>query len=107
MRSVDSIAHGPVKPGDLPPLSDDEAALLYHVGRWGSDGYPVELVGRKWHWRDWRSVHGAPMTYRTKRLATEAFEGWCALARARWAQMVAAEPGMLILTGVGVVRRSE
>lgn len=96
----------PGQPGELCPLSDDEAALLYHVGRFGSDGYPVERVGRKWHWRDWLSVRGAPMTYRTKRSATEAFEGWLALARLRWAQMVAAEPGALILTGVGV-RRTE
>lgn len=104
---MSSIAAITATVSDLVPLSDDEAALLYHVGRWGSDGYPIDRVGRKWHWRDWRSVRGAPVVYRAKRLATEAFEGWLDLARARWAQMVASEPGALILTGVGVVRRTE
>src|SRR5678815_4152015 len=68
---------------EMQPLTDDEAALLYHVGRWGSDGYPIERIGRSWHWRQWLSVRGAPVVYRTKRAAVAAFEGWCDLARAR------------------------
>ena len=87
--------------GDLAPLSDDEAALIYHVQRWGSDGYPIERVGRSWHWRDWRSVRGAPVSYRTKTAATSAFEAWYDLAILRWRRMRSATPGA-ILTAVGV-----
>jgi hypothetical protein len=106
MDSSAALATATPAAGDLAPLSDDEAALLYHVGRYGSDGYPIERVGRRWHWRAWRGVRGAPVVYKTKRSATAAFEGWADLARARWAQMVAAEPGVLTLTAVGV-RRTE
>ncbi len=57
-------------------ITEDERALLTHVMRWGSDGYPVERIGRAWHWRDWRSVRGAPTVYRTKREAVAAFEAF-------------------------------
>jgi len=87
--------------GDLAPLSDDEAGLLYHVQRWGSDGYPIERVGRSWHWRDWRSVRGAPVAYRTKTAAVGAFEAWEELALLRWRRTRLANP-RAILTAVGV-----
>lgn len=86
---------------DLAPLTDDEAALLYHIGRWGSQGYPIERVGRSWHWRSWRSVRGAPTVYRTKTAAVGAFEVWYGLALDRWRAMRLARPGA-ILTGVGI-----
>jgi hypothetical protein len=85
----------------LVPLSDDEAALVYHVQRWGSTGYPVERVGSKWCWRDWRSVSGSPVLYKTKRAATTAFEGWVDLTLERWRAQKMAQPDA-ILTGVGV-----
>lgn len=55
-------------------ITEDERALLTHISMWGSSGYPVQKVGRSWHWRDWRSVKGAPTVYKTKREAVEAFE---------------------------------
>ena len=57
-------------------VTPDERALLNHVSRWGSDGYPVQKIGSRWHWRDWRSVKGAPVVYRTKREAVAAFEAF-------------------------------
>lgn len=106
-RDVESIVEGDQagsSVGDLLDLSDDEAALLYHVGRFGAEGYPVERVGSRWYWRDWLGVRGSPIAYKTKKAAVAAFEGWTALARERWAQMRRASPG-LILTAVGVSGR--
>lgn len=87
---------------DLAPLTDDEAALVYHVQRFGSAGYPVERRGRGWVVRDWRSVKGAPKVYRTKREAVGAFEAWFGLALDRWRAMRLANPGCLIITAEGV-----
>ena len=86
----------------LARMSDDEVALMYHVGMWGSDGYPVERIGRRWRWRAWRSVSGSPETFGTKRQAVAAFESWMNLARARWAQMKREDPG-IIATAVGIL----
>ncbi len=55
-------------------LSEDERALLTHVSRFGSDGYPVEKLGRGWSWGPWRSIKGPPCIYKTKREAVESFE---------------------------------
>lgn len=85
----------------LARMSDDEVALMYHVGIYGSRAYPVERIGRRWHWRAWRSVSGSPETFRTKGQAVAAFECWMDLARARWAQMKREEPG-LIATAIGI-----
>lgn len=86
---------------ELAPLSDDEAALMCHITRWGSSGYPIERVGRSWHWRNWRSVRGAPVSYRTKTEAVAAFEGWHDLALERWRAFKRVYP-TAILTGQGV-----
>lgn len=29
-------------------LTDDDRAVLTHWSRWGSDGYPIRKLGRKW-----------------------------------------------------------
>lgn len=74
---------------DVLPLSKDERALMNHVSRWGSDGYPVSKLGRKWQWHDSHGVKGAPVLYTTKRAAVEAFERYMDLLRERegaWAQ---------------------
>ena len=55
-------------------LTEDERALMQHVTMWGSDGYPVRKLGRKWIWGEWRSVKGPPTVFRTKRAAVESFE---------------------------------
>ena len=54
-------------------LSDDERSLLMHISRWGSDGYPVRRVGRKWAW-DYREIKGPPVLFPTKREAVASFE---------------------------------
>lgn len=55
-------------------LTEDEAALLQHIMLWGSDGYPIEKLGRRWHWRKWRGIYGSPIVYKTKQAAIDAFE---------------------------------
>ena len=54
-------------------MTDDERALVKHVIRWGSDGYPLHKAGRKWSWGSYLSIEG-PQLYDTKREATAAFE---------------------------------
>lgn len=54
-------------------LSDDENDLLNHVSMWGSEGYPIQHIGRGWTWR-YRSISGPPVSFKTKKLAVEHFE---------------------------------
>ncbi len=93
-----AVSHG------MQPLTDDEAALLYHVQMFGANGYPVERLGRRWVFRDWRTVRGPPVMFRTKRAAVAQFEAWEALALDRLREMKRAQPGS-ILTAVGVLVR--
>lgn len=60
-------------------LSEDEAGLLTHISRWGSDGYPVRRLARRWTW-EFRSLR-APTLYRTKGQAVAAFEGYLDVLR--------------------------
>ena len=55
-------------------ITTDERALVNHISMWGSQAYPVLRYGTKWHWVDWRGVKGAPVVYKTKTEAVEAFE---------------------------------
>jgi hypothetical protein len=84
---------------DLSPLTDDEAAILYTVGRFGSDGYPIRRCGRRWFVGPFRSWRGFPCAYATKREALAAFHRWEDLALERWRETKEPEQ---ILTGVGV-----
>ncbi len=59
---------------DLRGLTEDERALLTHLSRFGSDGYPVRKLGREWTWGPWRSVSGPPTLFKTKREAVASFE---------------------------------
>lgn len=55
-------------------ITEDERRLLNHVMMFGSDGYPITKVGRKW-----MVEHAAvrfPVLFKTKREATAAFEGF-------------------------------
>lgn len=54
-------------------LTDGERRLMVHVAMWGSDGYPIERIGRSWTWGT-ADVPGPPVVYRTKRACVEAFE---------------------------------
>lgn len=83
-------------------LTDDEAALLYHVQRFGSDGYPIQkLAGNKWIIRQWQSWSGFPAVFKTKKAATARFEQWVSLALERWSDMKSRKPS-LIMTAVGI-----
>ena len=55
-------------------ITEDEQALLAHIVRWGSDGYPVKKLGRGWTWGPWRGVQGPPAVFKRKRDAVESFE---------------------------------
>lgn len=74
------------------PVTEDERAMIEHVIRWGSDGYPVAKVGsRHWSW-SFRSV-SSPRVFPTKREATASFEAFADMIRdciayERWVAMV-------------------
>lgn len=87
--------------GELQPLTDDEAALIAHVERWGSDGYPIEKIGKSWQIVAFRSWPGYPTTYETKKAAAEQFRRWLSLALERWAAMKREHPDA-IMTAVGI-----
>ena len=55
-------------------LTQAESDFLRHVGMFGSDGYPVQKVGRNWQWMEFWGVKGAQTTYKTKRECVAAIE---------------------------------
>jgi hypothetical protein len=54
-------------------ITESERSLLTHISRWGSDGYPVHRLGKRWSWGT-DAVPGPPTVFRTKREAVESFE---------------------------------
>ena len=56
------------------PITDGERQLMTHVSMWGSDGYPIRKVQRKWIVDTMFGVNGPPTVYKTKREAAAAFE---------------------------------
>lgn len=62
-------------------ITDDERALLTHITRFGSDGYPITKYanGRRWSWGPWRGVAGPPTMFSTKRAAVAHFESFVAV----------------------------
>jgi len=71
---------------NLLPLSANERELFAHVTMFGSEGYPVAKLGRRWIVADAFGVKGAPTVFRTKREAVAQFELWLDQARARLAE---------------------
>ncbi len=72
------------------PVTEDERALLIHVSRWGSDGYPIHRFrSGRWTWGPWRSVQGPPKVWRTRREAVAHFEAVMDVLR----EAVRVEPG--------------
>lgn len=55
-------------------MTDDERALLRHVGMWGSKGYPIQKFAGKWSWGGFLTIKGPPTMFRTKREAIASFE---------------------------------
>lgn len=66
------------------PLSENERALMTHISRFGSDGYPVHKLGKKWVHGDAFGVRGSPIVFKTKKEAVASFEAWHAMARERY-----------------------
>jgi hypothetical protein len=63
-------------------LTDDERWLIQHIGRWGSDGYPVSKCGsRHWTWGPVRSIQGPPVCFPTKKEAVKSFENYMDVLR--------------------------
>lgn len=56
-------------------LTDGERSILTHVSRWGSDGYPIQKLGRGWTWGT-SAVSGPPVVFKTKRAAVTSFEAF-------------------------------
>lgn len=54
-------------------LSEGEGRLLRHISLFGSDGYPIQKLGRKWAW-GCADVLGPPVTFKTKTEAVDSFE---------------------------------
>jgi hypothetical protein len=73
-----------------PTLTDSENSFLRHMSMWGSDGYPVQKLGRKWAWMDFCGVRGAPTLYPTKTLAVAAVERYLDVLRDKAAGRIAA-----------------
>lgn len=57
-------------------LTVGENEFLKHMQRWGSDGYPVGKLGRKWQFSSAFGVGGTPVLYPTKKLASGAVEAY-------------------------------
>lgn len=55
-------------------LTVPESDFLQHVTMFGSAGYPVQKVGRRWLWVEFWGVKGAPTVYKTKRECVAAIE---------------------------------
>lgn len=66
-------------------LSEGENQLLQHIGRWGSDAYPVIKRGGKWWVGDMFGVSGCPVPFKTKTQAVAQFELQVSLLRDRFA----------------------
>lgn len=64
-------------------LTESERALLVHLSRWGSDGYPIQRYakGRKWSWGGFQGIKGPPTMFKTKREAIESFEVYYGILR--------------------------
>jgi len=64
----------------MPPITDNERALLGHVQMFGTPGYPIKKLGRGWTWNGF-GVNGPPVVFKTKTEATANFELWLELKR--------------------------
>lgn len=62
-------------------ISAAELDFLQHIGRWGSDGYPIAKRGRKWWFDRMFNAGGTPSPYKTKREAEAAVEAYLDILR--------------------------
>lgn len=57
-------------------LNENERRFLNHMGRWGSDGYPIMRVKSGYIWTEFCGIKGAPTVYKTMRAAASAIEAY-------------------------------
>lgn len=62
-------------------LSASENAFMAHMRMFGSDGYPVQKVGRKWRWAEAFGIRGPGVCYATKRECVSAVERYIDVLR--------------------------
>jgi hypothetical protein len=63
-------------------ITENERALLNHISRWGSSGYPVAKCGsHHWAWGPFLSIQGAPVVFKTKRECVQSFENFLEVLR--------------------------
>lgn len=62
-------------------LTEDEAWILTNDVRYGSDGYPIRKLGRRWTWGPVLGVRGLPNPVATKREAVRLFELYLEILR--------------------------
>jgi hypothetical protein len=81
---LDTEDTSPLDPDVLLPtrqITEGERRLLQHISQWGSEGYPIQKVGRGWTWGA-DGVRGPPVLFKTKREAIESFEKYLDILRA-------------------------
>ena len=76
-----------------PNLTEHENQFLRHMSMFGSDGYPVGKLGRKWEFARAFGVGGSPVLYPTKRKAVEAVEAYLETLRDKVAGRLPPSPG--------------
>lgn len=64
-----------------PALTENEASFMQHMSMFGSDGYPVRKLGRKWEFQRAFGVGGTPVLYKTKKDAFKAVEAFMDILR--------------------------
>jgi hypothetical protein len=74
-------------------LTEGENQFFRHMCMWGSDGYPVRKLGRKWQFERAYGVGGTPVLYPTKTKAVVAVEAYLGILRDRMAGRLDPSPG--------------
>jgi hypothetical protein len=74
-------------------LTEGENQFLQHMQRWGSEGYPVSKLGRKWQFERAFGAGGSPILYTTKTLAVKAVEAYVEILLDKVAARLDPSPG--------------
>lgn len=80
-NAIDSVheRHLQNYPGST--ISAAELQYLNHIGRWGSAGYPVRKLGRRWVHERMFGAGGCPTVFKTKREAVAHVELYLSVLR--------------------------
>lgn len=74
-------------------LTEGENQFFRHMCTWGTDGYPVKKLGRKWQFDKAFGVGGTPVLYATKAEAVKAVEAYLGILRDRMGGRLGPSPG--------------